>query len=113
MADPTHALEVLGRLDKMGVQVAIDDFGTGYSSLAHLKSLPVHELKIDRSFVSQMTSSASDAVIVRTTIDLGRILGLRSWPRGSRTRLPGRNWTRWAVTPSRATTSADPSLPRT
>ena len=77
MADPTHALEVLGRLDKMGVQVAIDDFGTGYSSLAHLKSLPVHELKIDRSFVSQMTSSASDAVIVRTTVDLGRNLGLR------------------------------------
>jgi diguanylate cyclase len=77
MADPTHALEVLGRLDKMGVQVAIDDFGTGYSSLAHLKHLPVHELKIDRSFVSQMTSSASDAVIVRTTIDLGRNLGLR------------------------------------
>ena len=77
MADPTHALEVLGRLDKMGVQVAIDDFGTGYSSMAHLKHLPVHELKIDRSFVSQMTSSASDAVIVRTTIDLGRNLGLR------------------------------------
>jgi diguanylate cyclase len=77
MADPAHALEVLGRLDKMGVQVAIDDFGTGYSSLAHLKSLPVHELKVDRSFVSQMTSSASDAVIVRTTIDLGRNLGLR------------------------------------
>jgi diguanylate cyclase len=77
MADPTHALEVLGRLDEMGVQVAIDDFGTGYSSLAHLKSLPVHELKIDRSFVSQLTSSASDAVIVRTTIDLGRNLGLR------------------------------------
>jgi diguanylate cyclase (GGDEF)-like protein len=77
MADPAHALEVLGRLDKMGVQVAIDDFGTGYSSLAHLKSLPVHELKVDRLFVSQMTSNASDAVIVRTTIDLGRNLGLR------------------------------------
>jgi diguanylate cyclase len=77
MSDPAHALEVLGRLDKMGVQVAIDDFGTGYSSLAHLKSLPVHELKIDRSFVMHMTSNASDAVIVRTTIDLGRNLGLR------------------------------------
>ena len=86
MADPTHALEVLGRLDKMGVQVAIDDFGTGYSSLAHLKSLPVHELKIDRSFVSQMTSSASDAVIVRTTIDLGRNLGLAGRGRGGRGR---------------------------
>jgi diguanylate cyclase (GGDEF)-like protein len=77
MADPAHALEVLGRLDKMGVQVAIDDFGTGYSSLARLKSLPVHELKIDRSFVMHLTSNASDAVIVRTTIDLGRNLGLR------------------------------------
>jgi diguanylate cyclase (GGDEF)-like protein len=77
MADPTHALEVLGRLDAMGVQVSIDDFGTGYSSLAHLKNLPVHELKIDRSFVSQMASSSRDAVIVRSTIDLGRNLGLR------------------------------------
>jgi diguanylate cyclase len=57
--------------------VSIDDFGTGYSSMAHLKSLPVHELKADRSFVSQMTSNASDAVIVRSTIDLGRNLGLR------------------------------------
>jgi EAL domain-containing protein (putative c-di-GMP-specific phosphodiesterase class I) len=77
MADPTHAREVLGRLDAMGVQVSIDDFGTGYSSMAHLKNLPVHELKIDRSFVSHMIGSASDAVIVRSTIDLGRNLGLR------------------------------------
>ena len=77
MADPTHALEVLGRLDATGVQVSIDDFGTGYSSMAHLKALPVHELKVDRSFVSQMTSNTSDAVIVRSTIDLGRNLGLR------------------------------------
>jgi diguanylate cyclase (GGDEF)-like protein len=77
MSDPAHALEVLGRLDRMGVQVAIDDFGTGYSSLAHLKSLPVHELKVDRSFVMHMTSNASDAVIVRSTVDLGRNLGLR------------------------------------
>jgi diguanylate cyclase (GGDEF)-like protein len=77
MADPAHALEVLGRLDKMGVQVSIDDFGTGYSSMAHLKSLPVHELKVDRSFVSQMVSNTRDAVIVRSTVDLGRNLGLR------------------------------------
>jgi diguanylate cyclase len=77
MADPTHALEILGRLDRMGVQVAIDDFGTGYSSMAYLKSLPVHELKVDRSFVAQMTSNSRDAVIVRSTVDLGRNLGLR------------------------------------
>jgi diguanylate cyclase (GGDEF)-like protein len=77
MADPAHAIQVLGRLDAMGVQVAIDDFGTGYSSMAYLKSLPLHELKVDRSFVAQMTSNIRDAVIVRTTIDLGRNLGLR------------------------------------
>ena len=77
MADPAHALQVLGRLNSMGVQLSIDDFGTGYSSMAYLKNLPVHELKIDRSFVSQMTTSTSDAVIVRSTVDLGRNLGLR------------------------------------
>ena len=77
MADPDRALEILSRLNAMGVQVAIDDFGTGYSSLAYLKNLPVHELKVDRSFVSHMTSNARDAVIVRSTVDLGRNLGLR------------------------------------
>jgi diguanylate cyclase len=77
MTDPTRALEVLGRLNEMGVQLAIDDFGIGYSSMAYLKSLPVHELKVDRSFVAQMTSNTSDAVIVRSTVDLGRNLGLR------------------------------------
>jgi diguanylate cyclase len=77
MADPTHALEILGRLNKMGVQLSIDDFGTGYSSMAYLKTLPVHELKVDRSFVAQMTSDSRDAVIVHSTIDLGRNLGLR------------------------------------
>jgi diguanylate cyclase (GGDEF)-like protein len=77
MADPTRALEILGRLNTMGVQLSIDDFGTGYSSMAYLKSLPVHELKVDRSFVMHMTSDTRDAVIVRSTVDLGRNLGLR------------------------------------
>ncbi len=77
MADPAHAAEILGRLDEMGVQVAIDDFGTGYSSMAYLKTLPVHELKIDRSFIAQMTHNSRDAVIVRSTVDLGHNLGLR------------------------------------
>jgi EAL domain-containing protein (putative c-di-GMP-specific phosphodiesterase class I)/CHASE3 domain sensor protein len=77
MADPTHAMQILGRLNQMGVQVSIDDFGTGYSSMAYLKSLPIHELKVDRSFVMQMTSSSRDAVIVRSTVELGRNLGLR------------------------------------
>jgi len=77
MADPAHAMQILGRLNQMGVQLSIDDFGTGYSSMAYLKSLPVDELKVDRSFVSQMISNSSDAVIVRSTVDLGRNLGLR------------------------------------
>jgi diguanylate cyclase (GGDEF)-like protein len=77
MADPQHALEVLSRLHSMGVQLSIDDFGTGYSSMAYLKNLPVDELKVDRSFVSHMTDNTSDAVIVRSTVDLGRNLGLR------------------------------------
>jgi diguanylate cyclase (GGDEF)-like protein len=76
MADPMRSEGVLGRLHSMGVKIAIDDFGTGYSSLAHLRHLPVDAVKIDRSFVMNMSSSASDARIVRSTIDLGRNLGL-------------------------------------
>jgi EAL domain-containing protein (putative c-di-GMP-specific phosphodiesterase class I) len=74
---PARALDVLGRLHALGVRLAVDDFGTGDSSMAYLKALPVDELKVDRSFVGQMADSSSDAVIVRSTIDLGHNLGLR------------------------------------
>jgi EAL domain-containing protein (putative c-di-GMP-specific phosphodiesterase class I) len=67
---------VLNRLNEMGLRLAIDDFGTGYSSLAYLKRLPVQTIKIDRSFVMEMCTDTSDATIVRSTIDLGRNLGL-------------------------------------
>jgi diguanylate cyclase (GGDEF)-like protein/PAS domain S-box-containing protein len=77
MTDPSRALEILNRLHTLGVQLAIDDFGTGYSSMAYLKSLPVHELKVDRSFVQHLRDNQSDAVIVRSTVDLGHNLGLR------------------------------------
>ena len=77
MADPERAEQMLAALAEMGVSIAIDDFGTGYSSLARLRSLPVDTLKIDRSFVTRMHTDRSDAVIVRSTIDLGRNLGLR------------------------------------
>ena len=77
MTDPPRALEILNRLHALGVQLAIDDFGTGYSSMAYLKSLPVDELKVDRSFVKHLRDNQSDAVIVRSTVDLGHNLGLR------------------------------------
>ena len=76
MTDPARALRVLHGLDALGVRISIDDFGTGYSSLARLKDLPVHELKIDRAFVTSMQTVHSDAIIVRSTIDLARNLGL-------------------------------------
>jgi diguanylate cyclase (GGDEF)-like protein len=77
MADPARSIGVLDRLSALGVSIAIDDFGTGYSSLSYLRRLPVDEVKIDRSFVSGMIANESDMVIVRSTIDLARNLGLR------------------------------------
>jgi len=76
LADPFRVRQVLARLNEMGLRLAIDDFGTGYSSLAYLRRLPVHTIKVDRSFVMDMCKNASDATIVRSTIDLGRNLGL-------------------------------------
>jgi diguanylate cyclase (GGDEF)-like protein len=77
MVDPPRTMTVLGLLRDLGVSLSIDDFGTGYSSLAYLKRLEAHELKIDKSFVFTMTSNSNDAVIVRSTIELGHNLGLR------------------------------------
>jgi diguanylate cyclase (GGDEF)-like protein len=76
LADPFRVRVVLNRLNEMGLRLAIDDFGTGYSSLAYLRNLPVHAIKIDRSFVMGMSEDASDATIVRSTIDLAHNLGL-------------------------------------
>ncbi|MEH0843029.1 bifunctional diguanylate cyclase/phosphodiesterase [Micromonospora sp. CPCC 205711] len=67
---------VLSRLRDSGVRLALDDFGTGYSSLSLLSRIPVHELKIDRSFVTAMESSAEAAAVIRSTLDLGRSLNL-------------------------------------
>lgn len=76
MDDPQRAEATLNELSAQGYKLSIDDFGTGYSSLAYLKRLPVNELKIDKSFVLGMEKDESDAMIVRSTIDLAHNLGL-------------------------------------
>jgi len=77
MADADRALTTLSRLNSMGVRLSVDDFGTGYSSLAYLKRFPVDEIKIDKSFVMDMLEDVSDAVIVRSTIDLAHNMGMK------------------------------------
>jgi len=76
MTDPPRARVVLARLSSLGVRLAIDDFGSGYSSFGHLRQLPIDVLKIDRSFIQNMTEDTGDAAIVRSAIDLGHNLGL-------------------------------------
>jgi diguanylate cyclase len=76
MLDPVRARRLLETLSELGIRLSIDDFGAGYTSLGQLKTLPVDELKIDRSFVMTMTSDARDALIVHSVIELGQNLGL-------------------------------------
>ena len=76
MDDPQRAQHTLQRLRAMGLRLSIDDFGTGHSSLAYLKTLPVQELKLDRSFVMSMGSDEHDAKIVQSTVALAHSLGL-------------------------------------
>jgi len=76
MNQPERVLRTLNELRRFGFELSIDDFGTGYSSLAYLRHLPVNEIKIDKSFIREMMTNASDDMIVRSTIDLGHNLGL-------------------------------------
>ena len=85
VADPERTLDVLERLRDLGVGLALDDFGAGQSSLTHLKSLRLDELKIDRSFVLELTAETTDLAIVRSTVDLGHRLGLRVVAEGAAT----------------------------
>jgi EAL domain-containing protein (putative c-di-GMP-specific phosphodiesterase class I) len=82
MTEPERAINTLSQLRKLGVRLAVDDFGTGYSSLAYLHRLPIHEIKIDKSFVSAMAGEVNRTNIVRASIDLGHSLRLESIAEG-------------------------------
>ena len=77
MTNPEESAGVLKQLRRMGVSVAIDDFGTGYSSLSYLRRFPIDKLKIDRSFIRDLTISRTDESIVRAIVSLARSVGLR------------------------------------
>jgi diguanylate cyclase (GGDEF)-like protein len=76
MTEPARVLETMNELRALGFGFSIDDFGTGYSSLAYLQRLPVEEIKIDRSFVGELSNNAGSGAIVRATIELAGGLGL-------------------------------------
>lgn len=77
MINPQKSLDILNEFHQLGFGISIDDFGTGYSSLAYLKDLPADELKIDKSFVTNMISEQKDVSIVKAAIDLGHTLGMK------------------------------------
>ncbi len=76
MADAAGAMAIVERLRAMELRLAIDDFGTGYSSLSYLHRLAVHGVKIDRSFVTRLSTDQNSAAIVRATVELAHALGL-------------------------------------
>jgi len=86
MHDAERVTQSLSQLKAMGLELAIDDFGTGYSSLSYLKRFPIDRLKIDRSFVHDITEDRDDAAITSAIIALTRTLGIKSIAEGVETR---------------------------
>jgi diguanylate cyclase len=86
MEDSDSTAAVLQALKDMGLQIALDDFGTGYSSLSFLRRFPIDTVKIDRSFVRDMTTDVDDACIVRAVIGMGESLHLHVVAEGVETR---------------------------
>jgi diguanylate cyclase (GGDEF)-like protein/PAS domain S-box-containing protein len=86
MEDLSGAREVMKKLNRLGVRLAIDDFGTGHSSLAYLRQFPVHEVKVDRTFVQGVAESRVDSAIVRAVVDLADAMGIAAVAEGVETR---------------------------
>ena len=76
MEDIDEAISVLNNLRSMGIEISVDDFGTGYSSLSYLKMLPVNKVKIDKSFISDLTNDSGNAVLTRAIIKMSELLNL-------------------------------------
>jgi diguanylate cyclase (GGDEF)-like protein/PAS domain S-box-containing protein len=77
MLDPARALRIIQEIARLGVLIAIDDYGSGYSSLGYLRDLPVHALKLDKSFVQSMRTSADDRIIVESTVQMAHALKMQ------------------------------------
>ena len=86
MKNPQKSIKILNEISDLGVSIAIDDFGTGYSSLSYLKKLPINKLKIDKSFVQDLSTNSEDVAIIKTIISLCQSLNLKVIAEGVETK---------------------------
>ncbi|MCT8975952.1 bifunctional diguanylate cyclase/phosphodiesterase [Clostridium sp. CX1] len=86
MKYPEETIKILNELKSMGIKIALDDFGTGYSSLAYLKKFPIDKLKIDKSFIRDITQNKENEAIVKTIIDLSKSMGIKVVAEGVETK---------------------------
>ena len=91
--DPRRAAQTLASIDDLGVRLALDDFGTGYSNLSYLSTLPIHQLKIDRSFIAKLGDGPEHDTLVSGIIHLAQGLGLQVVAEGIETETQARRLT--------------------
>lgn len=82
LAEPERARDIIAEMRDRGLQIGIDDYGTGFSSLSYLRDLPIHELKVDRTFIAAMQSDPRSHMIVASTLQMAKALGLRTVAEG-------------------------------